>query len=165
MPQVRFQPYTKIDEAPRKLAPYLASLPAQDRNALLYVVIPTAGIIAPLNEMPEGIDRSTLISGRDIHVNPYLRDGVLHYPNSANAGELGNMIIAGHSSFWKSDTQGRYKTSFGNLPTVDAGEEVWIYSYLYNREKKKREYILTRYRVTASYNTKPTDVQILLPEK
>jgi sortase (surface protein transpeptidase) len=82
-------------------------------------VIPSAGIIAPIREMPEGTDRKKIITGKEIQVNPYLREGVLHYPNSALPGELGNMIVSGHSSYWKSDKQGRYRTVFGNLPTVD----------------------------------------------
>jgi LPXTG-site transpeptidase (sortase) family protein len=115
--------------------------------------------------MPEGSDRTSVIAGKDIHVNPYLRNGVLHYPNSALAGELGNMVIAGHSSYWYSDTAGLYKTAFGFLPTVDTGEEVWIYKRSLDTKSKKYTHTRYRYRVTASYNTNPYDVGVLIPEK
>ena len=105
----------------------MGGLPRGDRSLDSYVVIPTAGIIAPIRDMPEGSNRSSVIAGKEIPINPYLQHGVLQYPNSAPAGQLGNMVISGHSSYWNWDSAGRYKTVFGSLPTVDTGEEVWVY--------------------------------------
>ena len=102
-PQILFSPYENIRVAPKDLSYYTQNLPERDKQASAFVVIPTAGIIAPIQYLPEGVDRESLISGREIEVNPYLQNGVIHYPNSAFAGELGNMILAGHSSYWKSD--------------------------------------------------------------
>ena len=70
------------------------------------------------------------------------------------------MVVAGHSSYWKAD-RGRYKTVFGNLMELDAGEEVWVYT---KSSIEKSGYILHRDRVTASYNTDPTNVGVLLPD-
>ncbi len=63
-------------------------------------------------------DFNRLISGKEIQVNQYLHDGILHYPRSAELGSEGNAIYAGHSSYWSSGL-GRYKTVFGNLMELD----------------------------------------------
>lgn len=39
---------------------------------------------------------------------------------------LGNMVIAGHSSYFKKDP-GLFKTIFLTLPLVEVGEQVWVY--------------------------------------
>mgnify|MGYP000237533943 CR=1 FL=1 len=70
------------------------------------------------------------------------------------------MVVAGHSSYWNRDA-GRYKTVFGNLMELDAGEEVWVYT---QSSTEKSGYALHRYRVNASYNTDPTNVSVLLPD-
>jgi LPXTG-site transpeptidase (sortase) family protein len=135
-----------------------------DGNAARYIVIPSIGIVTPVYGMSDtdvatrDADIDTLVSGWEIRVNPYLKDGVLHYPRSATPGETGNMIVAGHSSYWKSD-DGRYKTVFGNLMEMDTGEQVWVYE-----RWDGGKYTRYVYRVTASYNTDPKDVNVLLPD-
>jgi LPXTG-site transpeptidase (sortase) family protein len=161
-PQIFFEPYSSISKAPKDISSYMTYLDKKDMDAQSYIVIPTAGIITPIRNIPEGIDKKTLLGGTQIDANKYLRDGVLHYPGTGNIGQSGNMVIAWHSSYWKSDT-GRYKTVFWNLPTIDVGEEVWVYTLVL--ENKKKVYKLFRYNVTKSYETKPTNVEVLLSEK
>jgi hypothetical protein len=60
---------------------------AMDRST--YVVIPSLGIVTPLGDFinmkdeTAKRDMSTLVSGRDIEINNYLKDGVIQYPLSA----------------------------------------------------------------------------------
>lgn len=52
-----------------------------------------------------------------------LQNGVVHYPETAKIGELGNPFIFGHSSdyFWR---EGDYKTVFATLPEIEKGDLV-----------------------------------------
>jgi sortase A len=52
-----------------------------------------------------------------------LKNGVVHYPGTANIGELGNAYIFGHSSdyVW---SKGEYKTIFALLPKIKTGDEI-----------------------------------------
>lgn len=52
-----------------------------------------------------------------------LKLGVTHYPGSANAGQVGNMFIFGHSSDYRWST-GSYKKVFARLPELKAGDTV-----------------------------------------
>lgn len=100
-------------------------LKEEDGNAAAYIVVPTTGIVTPITTIlgskskTKNIDFTKLVSGKEIQVNPYLHDGVLHYPRSADPAMEGNAIYAGHSSYWSSGL-GRYKTVFGNLIELDA---------------------------------------------
>ncbi len=52
-----------------------------------------------------------------------LKNGVVHYPGSANPGNLGNDYIFGHSSdYWWSN--GRYRTVFAVLPQIKIGADI-----------------------------------------
>lgn len=77
---------------------------------------------------------------------------------TARPGEVGNTVIAGHSSYFKS-AYGRYKTVFSNLAELDTGEEVWVYW----KSPETGAITLYRYTVRSSYNTEPSNTQILLP--
>lgn len=54
-----------------------------------------------------------------------LIDGVVHYPGTANPGELGSMYIFGHSSdyLW---SKGKYKQIFAALPKIKVGSEIVV---------------------------------------
>lgn len=81
------------------------------------------------------------------------------YPGTHNSGygSIGNTVIFGHSSYFKSDS-GRYKTHFQKIIELEAGEEIWIY-----QRQDDGTYRRYRYVTTASYDTKPTDVSVLDP--
>ena len=127
----------------------------RDKNASAYIVIPASGIVSPVVNIPEDSqDYQAYMKGKWGYVDKYLADGVLRHPGSAYLGEIGNAIIAGHSSYYKS-AAGRYKTVFKYLPTVDVDEEIWIY------KKYDGVYRLLRYRVKLSYEAQPDDTSIL----
>ena len=130
----------------------------QDKDADVFVVVPKLWIITPIVDIPGWSDDfETLIDGREIDINPYLKDGAVHYPNSAIPWQVGNFIAAGHSSYYNDD--GRYHTIFTSLPLTDIWDEVRVYSRAFTGEP----YRLFKYRVSASYNTDPSDVEVLLP--
>ncbi len=54
-----------------------------------------------------------------------LAKGVVHYPGTANPGEMGNVYIFGHSSdyVW---SKGKFKTVFALLPSIEIGSEVLV---------------------------------------
>ncbi len=60
-----------------------------------------------------------------------LKDGVIHYPGTAEPGEIGNVFITGHSSYYLWDS-GRYKDVFARLNQLVPGDEITIY---YDQEK------------------------------
>jgi len=135
-------------------------LPKEDKNRDEYVVIPSNGLVIPVNKVPENTaDFTQMVSGQEIHVNDYLKSWAMEYPRSWKLGKPWNKVIFGHSSYWKND-DGRYKTHFGKIIELDSGEEVWVYKKDENGEFKRY-----RYKVTNSYNTKPTDVWVLKPTK
>lgn len=102
---------------------------------------------------------SRLVSGKEISLSKYLDNGVLHYPKTPGPGEYGNMVIAGHSSYY-SQSKGRYNTVFGPIISLDVStqNQIWIY-----KKNTSGTYDLYKYAVTESYNAKPTDVNVMLP--
>ena len=81
------------------------------------------------------------------------------YPGTNNGGygSVGNTVIFGHSSYFKSD-DGRYQTHFQKIIELEVGEEIWIY-----QRQGDGNYQRYRYMTSASYDTKPTDVSVLDP--
>jgi hypothetical protein len=86
---------------------YLKNLPLEDQYRDEYVVLPSNGMITPINTLQNNLpDYKKLISGREIDVNKYLKSGVMAYPgtNTNGYGSVGNPVIFGHSSYYKNDS-------------------------------------------------------------
>jgi hypothetical protein len=67
---------------------------AQDRWLERYLVIPTLGIVVPIQSIPsESTDFSRMVNGKSIDLNKYLQHGILHYPMSPDVGHEGNMVV------------------------------------------------------------------------
>ncbi|QQS59361.1 sortase [Candidatus Peregrinibacteria bacterium] len=90
------------------------------------IVIPKIGKNIPIVEVgPESlIDGDWKQLEKDIQEG--LRDGVVHYPGTANPGQLGNVFITGHSSYYPWDS-GKFKDVFALLHDLDAGDEFTIF--------------------------------------
>ncbi len=82
-----------------------------------------------------------------------LRDGVVHYPETAFPGENGNMVVTGHSSYFAWDP-GRFKDVFALLHDVQIGDKIYVYY-----DQKKYEYEVYDTRVVL-----PTQVDVLTQE-
>jgi LPXTG-site transpeptidase (sortase) family protein len=122
-------------------------------------VIPSVGTVTPIVTIPQR-DKAfgQLVSGKEVSVAKYLDNGALQYPRTAWPGQYGNMVVAGHSSYFDA-SPGRYRTVFGTLPSLSVWDtEVWVYE-----KNKSGTYDLYRYRITESYNTNPRDVSVMLP--
>ncbi len=180
-----FTPFS-LDEAPQDLNYWLGILPyPEDRAEEMYVVMPTLGLITPVVFVPEGsTDFTTMAAGKQIDINKYLVEWVMHYPTSWTPGQNGNPVIFGHSNFYLNGA-GKYKTIFADIMNLDVGpyDEVWIYKKDPNGEYSvtsstwawsadgtwtwmwaiTNTYKLLRFAIEQSYETTPTDVEILLP--
>ncbi|KKU43541.1 MAG: sortase family protein [Berkelbacteria bacterium GW2011_GWA2_46_7] len=79
-----------------------------------------------------------------------LRNGVVRYEGTANPGQIGNVVIVGHSSDYPWST-GLYKTIFALLDKLTVGDEI-VLSHGPNR------YVYT---VTQTKVVKPTQLEVL----
>lgn len=156
----RFTPFS-LEEAPQEIDYRLSILPyPEDKDEGMYVVMPTLGLIAPIVFVPEGTaDFSTMSAGGLIDINKYLIDGVMHYPTTGKPWQVGNPVLFGHSNFYLQG-EGKYKTIFADIMNLDVGpdDEIWIYD-----RQDDNSYKLLRFAIEQSYETVPTDVEILLP--
>lgn len=82
-----------------------------------------------------------------------LQEGVVHYPGTAEAGENGNVVITGHSSYFPWDP-GRFKDVFALLHEVVVGDDIIVY-----RDQKP-----FRYRVYQTKVITPDQVEVLTQE-
>jgi LPXTG-site transpeptidase (sortase) family protein len=82
-----------------------------------------------------------------------LRDGVVHYPETAFPNEDGNMVVTGHSSYFAWDP-GRFKDVFALLHDVQIGDKIYVY-----HDQDRYEYEVYETKVVL-----PTQVDILTQE-
>lgn len=83
-----------------------------------------------------------------------LKNGVIHFPGTANPGENGNVFITGHSSYYLWD-DGDYKDVFARLNKLEVGDDIVVY---YNQQKYT-------YKVREKREVKKDDVSILEQNK
>ncbi len=125
-------PDLPINFRPIVTAPPLPSvaLPTPAPQHATRITIPAIGVDAPI---VHGVDPGSL------------RLGVGHYEDSANPGERGNLVLAGHNDV--------YGEVFRYLSDLKSGDEVTIYT-------ATREY---RYVVRGWRLVEPTDVSVMDP--
>ncbi len=106
------------------------------------LTIPSVGISAPIVESKDNTEKE---------FQEALKTGVVHYPGTAQVGELGNAYIFGHSSdlTFKS---GDYKTIFAPLPDIKKDAEILVT----NGSGQQFRYV-----VFEQFVTKSDDVQLL----
>ncbi len=107
------------------------------------VIIPKINVSAPVIYADTAAD--------DV-VMKNLQDGVVHYVNTANPGENGNVVIFGHSSndWWE---PGNYKFVFALLGKLEVGDQIQV-----NYSSRKYVYQVGEKKVVA-----PTEVSVLNP--
>jgi LPXTG-site transpeptidase (sortase) family protein len=151
-----YQTTTGIQFLPTWATYWIDRLPyKQDKNADQYLVLPRLGIVTPIADIPSTDSAyNDLFAGLSVDFNTYLQNGVVHYP-SAKPWNTGNVVLAGHSSYWKSDT-GRYKNIFFTLPLLEFGDQIWIYI-----KNKQWWYDRLRYTVQKSFETLPTNIDVI----
>ncbi len=75
-----------------------------------------------------------------------LREGVVHYPGTAQPGDQGNVVITGHSSYFPWDA-GRFKDVFALLHEIIIGDQVIVF---HDQEK---------------YTYEVYDTEVVMPDK
>jgi len=128
-----------------------------DINQFLTITPPDRRIIIPkiAKNIPIlEVDPINLENGKfsdfEADVQKMLKDGVVHYPGTAEPGQNGNVFITGHSSYYPWDN-GKYKDVFAALHNLEEGDEYFVFD-----KGKKYKYIITTRKVVP-----PSDVSVL----
>lgn len=156
----RFTPFD-LATAPEHIDYWKSLLPEQDRYWSLYIVMPTLWLVSPVISVPEwSDDYNAMVWWQEIDIDKYLVDGVLHYPWTAMPDQVWNIVIFGHSNFYKNRGV-RYPSIFADIMNLDAirEDEIWLFAL----KNDGVNYELYKYGIEDSYETKPTDVAILEP--
>ncbi|MDP3975363.1 MAG: sortase [bacterium] len=104
----------------------------------------------PISEVQiDNFDFSKLYDSEN-KIQEALRDGVVHYPYTADPGKFGNVFITGHSSYYPW-AKGTYKEVFVLLHKLEVGDE---YSIIF----RGQEY---RYVVREKFEIAPNDISVL----
>ena len=82
------------------------------------ILIPKLVINAPIQYL-DTLDDETMKNK--------LKEGVVHYPNTAMPGQKGNVFIFGHSSYYWWDWS-EYNSIFANLEKISLGDEILLKS-------------------------------------
>jgi sortase A len=127
-----------------KPKPAMLSQPqvVREKSAPNHISIPALGIEAPIQYAEEANEEE---------FQRLLEDGVVHYPGTANPGQLGNAYIFGHSSDFLF-SKGKYKTVFAPLVDVQNGTEIYI---------TDQEGFLFTYIVTDHFVANKDDIHLL----
>jgi LPXTG-site transpeptidase (sortase) family protein len=121
-------PGTATPELNKKQIPLIALniAPPDER-----VIIPRINKNVPV----VGVSSENLIkrdwNALEKEIQAALKDGVVHYPGTAQPGQNGNVVITGHSSYFAWDP-GLFKDVFALLHDVNIGDTVIMY---YNQKK------------------------------
>jgi len=100
---------------------HLSVAPLENR-----IVIPKIGKNIPLNNAGQASYENGDWDGLEQDIQTALQDGVVRYPGTAEPGDIGNVFVTGHSSYYLWDP-GRYKDVFARLHDLEVGDEFTIY--------------------------------------
>jgi len=155
-----FTPFS-LEEAPDDLEYWTSILPyKEDRNDDLYIVLPTLWLITPVVFVPEwSADYNNMTTGKEIDINKYLPEWVMHYPATWLPGDVGNPVIFWHSNYYKAK-EGKYKSIFADIMNLDVSPRDEMRVYILQDD----EYELRKFTIDESYETTPDDVWILKPK-
>jgi len=114
------------------------------------LVIPKLGRSVPIVEMgTENIEGENW-TDLEKQIQTGLQEGVVHYPGTAKPGQVGNVFITGHSSYYPWDP-GKFKDVFAVLGKLEVGDVYYVY---YNQKKYT-------YKVTLKEEVQPDNVNVL----
>lgn len=114
----------------------------QEKGEPNKIQIPSLNITAPIQYVSETNEEIFQIA---------LRDGVVHYPGTADLGQVGNAYIFGHSSDM-AFVPGSYKTVFALLPSIKNGAEIVV---------SGKDGVMYRYEVFDQFVANNTDTFLL----
>jgi len=115
--------------------------PGEVVSATPTLIVPKISVTAPILFI-DTYDEATIQAN--------LKNGVVHYYQTANPGKVGNSFITGHSSnyWWE---KGAYNYVFANLDKLVVGDQAKIYF-------EGNKYL---YQVSAVKTVEPTDLSVL----
>jgi sortase A len=113
-----------------------------DKNAPSKLYIDNINVTAPVIFSVTTVDQALFLQA--------LHDGVVHYPGTAAPGQVGNVVIFGHSSgqWW---APGNYKFVFTLLDKLKSGDKIYV----------DYQGIRYTYRAYESRVVAPTDLSVL----
>lgn len=114
------------------------------------LVIPKLGKSVPLVNMTNENIQGENWSELEKQIQSGLQQGVVHYPGTAQPGQVGNVFITGHSSYYPWDP-GQFKDVFAVLGQLEVGDEYYVY---YNQGKYT-------YKVREKFEVNPDNVNVL----
>lgn len=114
------------------------------------IVIPKIGRNVPIADIPTDAIENQDWQQLEKDIQNGLRDGVVHYPGTAEPGERGNFFVTGHSSYYLWDP-GKYKDVFARLHDLEVGDE---YTIFWNQNVYK-------YRIVERKVVPPSDTSVL----
>ena len=114
------------------------------------LVIPKLGRSVPIIEMSSEHIEGENWSELEKQIQSGLQNGVVHYPGTASPGQVGNVFITGHSSYYPWDP-GQFKDVFAVLGQLEVGDEYYVY---YDQKKYA-------YKVTEKFEVTPDNVNVL----
>ena len=114
------------------------------------LVIPKLGKSVPLVNMSTEHIEGENWSELEKQIQDGLRQGVVHYPGTAEPGQVGNVFITGHSSYYPWDP-GKFKDVFAVLGQLEVGDEYYVY---YDQKKYT-------YKVSDKFEVQPENVNVL----
>lgn len=127
---------------------------SKDHFADAYMYFPTVEILVPIVS-PSKEDKEKIFLWKSFNHFPYLENWAVHYFWDSPTRWNGNMVLAAHSSFKKSDLW-RRKTIWQAFALLDIWDEIHYYEKI-----NSKDYDFYQYRVEESFVTTPDDISIL----
>jgi len=115
-----------------------------------YIVIPKIAKNVPIVEISDQSLLNADWKGLENDIQRGLQYGVVHYPQTALPGKIGNFFLTGHSSYY-SWNQGEFKDAFVLLHDIDLKDQITVFY-----GQKRFDYQVKEIKIT-----KPKDVSIL----
>jgi LPXTG-site transpeptidase (sortase) family protein len=125
---------TTVEEASPVITPPVQPAPVLRDTTPVRIVIDTIELDTPILS-PESTDIAVL--------DRALLAGAVRYPNSAHAGERGNMLVFGHSSYLPI-VQNEAFQAFNKLDDLTPGDRVAVYSSTHTYTYEVQQVELTR---------------------
>ena len=114
------------------------------------LVIPRLGKSVPLVDMSSENIQGENWAELEKQIQSGLQQGVVHYPGTAKPGQVGNVFITGHSSYYPW-APGQFKDVFAVLGQLEIGDVYYVY---YDQQKYT-------YKVREKFEVNPDNVNVL----
>jgi len=87
---------------------------------------PQKKVVTPVNSYRISIPKLKIENALVIIAGDDLSKGLVHYGGTGLPGEYGTAVIFGHSTLPQFFSTTNYKSIFSTLPTLKAGDDIWV---------------------------------------